>query len=132
MTESTHKTAYLAYDVQPWGPTTGEPEVIGVSFAHKDSRGFDIVLDGLPLSGKILLRPSGAATTGVSTILGGLPAKRPDYLAYLVSEKKDRDGKSRWRKIGFGFRHADGEGIDVLYKTVPINGRISLRVNDAQ
>lgn len=126
------KPAYIAYDIAPWTSDPCEPESVGVSFAHRDEQGFDILLDGAPLSGKLMLRRPGATTTGVTALLGGVPANRPDFHAFLVTEKKDREGKARWRQIGFAYRHADGDGLDVLYKVIPTSGRISLRQNTDQ
>ena len=129
-TNDAKKPAFIAYDIQPFGSDPAEPESVGVTFAHRDGNGYDLLLDGVPLSGKLLLRKNGSSTEGVTAVLAGIRASRPDYIAYLVSEKKDREGKARWRRIGFGYRHTDGEGLDVLYKVIPVNGRISLRLND--
>lgn len=105
---------------------------MGVVFSHRDGEGFDALLEGVPLSGKLILRQPGAELRGVTTVLAAIPARRPDYVAYQVCDRKDRDGKSRWRKIGHGYRHSNGLGIDILYKVVPINGKITLRPNKAE
>lgn len=131
--QSPKKPAFIAYDITPLGgETPQEPEGLGVVFAHRDGNGFDALLDAFPLSGKLMLRKPGASTAGVTALAGGIPARRPDYFAYALSAKKDRDGKSRWRAVGWAYKHSDGEGLDVLYKAVPSNGRISLRLNDQQ
>jgi hypothetical protein len=128
--DSARKPTYLAYDISPWGGDPAEPESLGVGFAHRDGNGFDCLLDGFPLAGKLMLRKPGAATVGVTSLAGGFPARRPDYVAYVVKDGKTRDQKGFWRRIGLGFRHADGDGIELLYKVMPTNGRLVLRTND--
>lgn len=133
MTEptSTKKPAFIAYDPTRWANATAATP-IGVSFSHKDGHGYDLLLDAVPLTGTLSLRAPDESADAVQAPTGGVPAKRADYHAYVVSDRKDRDGKARWRLIGTAYRHADGSGLDVLYRTVPLTGRIALRLNTDQ
>jgi hypothetical protein len=49
--------AYIAYQVRD-NETSGEAfwTRIGVAFAHADQKGFNLVLDAVPLTGQIALR----------------------------------------------------------------------------
>ena len=52
--------------------------------------------------------------------------RRPTHAAYHV---RDRDGKkAAWTRIGTAWPHADGKGFNVQLDTVPLDGRVSLRV----
>ena len=54
------KPTHLAYSVRDFTKTTGEAKSswnkIGAGFIHKDGKGFDIVLDALPVNGRVVLR----------------------------------------------------------------------------
>jgi hypothetical protein len=53
-------------------------------------------------------------------------AKAPSHIAYTV---RDREGsKSIWTRIGAVWPHADGKGFTVQLETVPLDGRVTLRV----
>lgn len=53
-------------------------------------------------------------------------SKTPSHIAYQV---RDRDGgKSFWNRIGSAWQHADGKGFSIQIETVPLDGRITLRV----
>lgn len=52
--------------------------------------------------------------------------RKPDYAAYSVQET--RDGKGFWNRIGAGWEHGDDMGIDVQLDSLPINGRVTLRM----
>ncbi len=52
--------------------------------------------------------------------------KRPNYIAYQVIAREE-GGKSNWTKIGVGFMHGDGGGVNVLLDCLPIDGRVTLR-----
>jgi hypothetical protein len=127
-TTSTKKPAFIAYDTTRWANSTAATP-IGVGFSHKDGNGFDLLLDAVPLTGTLSLRAPNESAESVEAPTGGVPAKRPDFLAYVVSDRKDRDGKARWRLIGQAYRHPDGAGFDLLYRTIPLNGRIALRIH---
>ena len=59
--------------------------------------------------------------------------KKPTHTAYAVRnfqrEGKD-DDSSFWSRVGVAFLHRDGKGIDVLLDAVPVNGRVTLRLNE--
>lgn len=53
-------------------------------------------------------------------------AKAPTHVAYHV---RDADsGKSFWTRIGSAWPHADGKGFNIQVETLPLDGRITLRV----
>ena len=54
---SPKKPAYVAYSVRDRGEgKKARFTEIGVAFPHKDGKGFDILYDAVPLSGRITLR----------------------------------------------------------------------------
>lgn len=54
------------------------------------------------------------------------PSKLPTHYVYHV---RDRQGqKGIWTRIGAAWGHADGHGFNVQLESVPLDGRISLRV----
>ena len=103
-----------------------------MAFSHRDGKGYDLLLDALPLTGTLVLRPTETAAGDIQAPSTGVPAKRPDFHAYAVGDRKDSQGKARWRFLGHAYRHEDGNGFDVLYRTIPVNGRIALRSNDKE
>lgn len=125
----TKKPALIAYDPTRWAGETDHTSV-GVVFSHRDGKGYDLLLDAVPLTGTLTLRKPEASAADVPAPGTGVPAKRPDFHAFVVGDRKDREGKARWRFIGQAYKHADGAGFDVLYRTIPVNGRIALRIND--
>lgn len=63
MTDTTNETtvkkpAYVAYSVREREGKKAKFTEIGVAFPHKDGKGFDILYDAVPLSGRITLRVS--------------------------------------------------------------------------
>lgn len=53
-------------------------------------------------------------------------SKSPSFIAFHV---RDREGKdSFWNRIGAAFAHADGQGFTVQLDSLPLDGRITLRV----
>ena len=54
-------------------------------------------------------------------------SSKPPFIAYAVIDRGD-DKKSKWREIGVAFPHKDGQGFDILFDVLPLNGRITLRV----
>lgn len=53
-------------------------------------------------------------------------SKTPSHVAYQV---RDREGKKGfWTRIGTAWAHADGQGFNIQIETVPLDGRITLRV----
>ena len=57
--ESTNKTALVAFTVRKYKVGKDERQEwtrIGRAFQHKDSEGYDIVLQALPVDGRVVLR----------------------------------------------------------------------------
>jgi hypothetical protein len=54
------KPTHIAYSVRDFEKKPGEADSswlkVGVGFLHKDGKGFDVVLDAVPVSGRIVLR----------------------------------------------------------------------------
>jgi hypothetical protein len=53
-------------------------------------------------------------------------AKAPSHVAYHVRDSEG--GKSFWTRIGGAWAHGDGNGLNIQIETVPLDGRITLRV----
>lgn len=53
-------------------------------------------------------------------------SKAPTHIAYHVRDNKG--GDAFWTRIGSAWQHADGKGFNIQIETVPLDGRISLRV----
>ncbi len=53
-------------------------------------------------------------------------AKAASHIAYHVRDRKG--GDAIWTRIGSAWQHADAKGFNIQIETVPLDGRISLRV----
>ena len=53
-------------------------------------------------------------------------SKSPSHVAYQVRDREG--GKGFWTRIGAAWAHADGHGFNVQLDTVPLDGRVTLRV----
>jgi hypothetical protein len=53
------------------------------------------------------------------------PTKSPSHIVYHV---RGNDDKGFWTRIGAAWAHKDGKGFNVQIETVPLDGRITLRV----
>ena len=53
-------------------------------------------------------------------------SKAPTHVAYQVRDREG--GKSFWTRIGSAWAHGDGKGFNIQIETVPLDGRITLRV----
>ncbi|MGB7769332.1 MAG: hypothetical protein WBN22_10840 [Verrucomicrobiia bacterium] len=53
-------------------------------------------------------------------------SKTPTHIAYHVRNREG--GKGFWTRIGSAWQHADSNGFNIQLETMPINGRIALRV----
>lgn len=53
-------------------------------------------------------------------------SKAPTHIAYHVRDGKG--GESFWTRIGSAWTHNDGHGFNIQIDTVPLDGRITLRV----
>ena len=51
---------------------------------------------------------------------------RPDYEVFTVKDLGD-DKKAIWTKIGSGWTHKDGEGINLQLDAIPVDGKLSIR-----
>ena len=54
-------------------------------------------------------------------------SKTPSHIAYHVRERAG-GGDSFWTRIGSAWQHADGQGFNIQIETVPLDGRITLRI----
>jgi hypothetical protein len=53
-------------------------------------------------------------------------SKTPSHIAYHV---RNREGsKGYWTRIGAAWAHADGCGFNIQIETLPLDGRITLRI----
>jgi hypothetical protein len=53
-------------------------------------------------------------------------SKMPSHVAYQV---RDRDGKKAiFTRVGAAWPNSDGKGFNIQLETVPLDGRITLRV----
>lgn len=53
-------------------------------------------------------------------------SKTPSHIAYHVRERAGKE--AFWTRIGSAWVHADGQGFNIQIETVPLDGRISLRI----
>ena len=53
-------------------------------------------------------------------------SKTPTHIAYHVRNREG--GKGFWTRIGSAWIHTDGKGFNIQIETVPLDGRITLRV----
>jgi hypothetical protein len=55
-----NKPTHTAYSVRDFKKQDGQADAswskIGVAFLHKDGKGLDVILDALPVSGRVVLR----------------------------------------------------------------------------
>jgi hypothetical protein len=52
--------------------------------------------------------------------------KTPSHIAYHVRNREG--GEGYWTRIGAAWAHKDGNGFNIQIETVPLDGRISLRI----
>ena len=53
-------------------------------------------------------------------------SKAPTHIAYHIRD--GADGKGFWTRIGSAWSHRDSKGFSIQIDTVPLDGRITLRV----
>lgn len=58
------------------------------------------------------------------------PTKSPSHVAYQVRDTAG--GKGFWTRIGAAWAHNDDKGFNVQLDSVPLDGRITLRVASEQ
>ncbi len=54
--KATRKPSYIAYSIRERDGKEAKWTEIGVAFAHKDGKGFDILCEALPLNKRITIR----------------------------------------------------------------------------
>jgi hypothetical protein len=54
--KATKKPSHTAYSIREREGKESKWTEIGVAFAHKDNKGFDILFDVVPLSGRVTIR----------------------------------------------------------------------------
>ncbi len=52
---------------------------------------------------------------------------KPTHHAYVVRDGQN-GGKSFWTRVGAAWPHNDGQGFNIQLETVPLDGRVTLRV----
>lgn len=50
----------------------------------------------------------------------------PNYVAYQLTERKKSE-KPFWNRIGVGFMHQDGGGLNLVLNSLPVDGKVTLR-----
>jgi hypothetical protein len=53
-------------------------------------------------------------------------SKTPSHTVYHIRNREG--GEGIWTRIGSAWQHADGNGFNIQIETVPLDGRITLRV----
>jgi hypothetical protein len=53
-------------------------------------------------------------------------SKSPTHVAYQIRDREG--GKGFWTRIGAAWAHGDGQGFNIQLESVPLDGRITLRV----
>ena len=56
-------------------------------------------------------------------------SSKPTHAAYVVKESSN-GSKSYWNRIGSAWKHKDGDGFNIQLETVPLDGRVTLRIID--
>ena len=57
-------------------------------------------------------------------------SNKPTHSAYSVRNyTANSEAQSDWTRIGVAWLHKDGKGFDVNLDTVPLTGRVVLRLN---
>ena len=51
--------------------------------------------------------------------------KGPSHIAYHVREGEDN--KAYFNRIGAAWQHKDGQGLNIQFDTLPIDGRVTVR-----
>ncbi len=52
--------------------------------------------------------------------------KGPSYVAYQLTDRKEGE-KPFWNRIGAGFMHRDGGGLNLVLNSLPVDGKVTLR-----
>lgn len=59
-------------------------------------------------------------------------SKKPSHSVYTVRENGKSGGSDYWTKIGVAFAHNDGKGFSVMLDALPLDGKITIRANEAK
>lgn len=51
---------------------------------------------------------------------------KPSYRVYTVEDREDAED-SYWTQIGAAFAHGDNEGMNIVLRALPVDGRLVLR-----
>jgi hypothetical protein len=57
---------------------------------------------------------------------GERSSKSPTHIAYQVRDRNDQT--SFWTRIGAAWAHSDGKGFNVQLESIPLDGRVTLRL----
>lgn len=52
--------------------------------------------------------------------------RQPSHFAYHVRDREDARG--HWTRIGSAWVHTDGKGFNIRLESVPVDGRVTLRL----
>ncbi len=50
----------------------------------------------------------------------------PSHIAYQIRDGKG--DKGYWTRIGAAWQHKDGNGFNIQFESVPLDGRVTLRI----
>ncbi|NET71401.1 MAG: hypothetical protein F6K62_10855 [Sphaerospermopsis sp. SIO1G2] len=59
-------------------------------------------------------------------------SKKPSHSVYTVRENGKSGGSDYWTKIGVAFAHNDGKGFSVMLDALPLDGKVTIRTNEAK
>ena len=105
---------------------------MGAQFEHEDGKGSSLLLDVVPLDGRIIVRKS-ADPDAVVEAAAEEPAKGteekaksrlPDQIAYSIRDVGER---SFWTEIGIAYKHREDKGLTITLHSIPMNNRVVLR-----
>ncbi|MBX3357332.1 MAG: hypothetical protein KF745_02780 [Phycisphaeraceae bacterium] len=70
------------------------------------------------------------SNTSTTSQAQGASGKAPSHTVYHVRDVgTGEQKKSFWTRIGSAWAHADGKGFNVQVECVPLDGRLTLRVD---
>jgi hypothetical protein len=61
-----------------------------------------------------------------TTTTNATAGKSPSHIAYHVRDREG--GKGFWTRVGSAWAHSDGQGFNIQLESMPLDGRITLRV----
>jgi len=57
-------------------------------------------------------------------------SRTPSHFAYNVRNREG--GDNYWIRIGSAWAHADGNGFNIQLETIPLDGRVALRITTGE